>query len=100
MHNELKEELNMDKKTTNAKVDKVTEEIKTPKEAEVLLEAEQNKAEQDKANEEAKEIIYLKDRDGNVRQFLKGVLRLRPCLGDNMKPATRKEWVEFINKDK
>lgn len=95
----------MDKKTTNTKVDKVTEENKMAQEAEVLLEAEQNKAEQnkaeqDKANEEAKELIYLKDKDGNVRQFLKGVLRLRPCLGDNMKPSTRKEWVEFINKDK
>lgn len=100
MHNKVKESLNMDKKTTNTKVDKVTEENKMAQEAEVILEAEQNKAEQDKANEEAKELIYLKDKDGNVRQFLKGVLRLRPCLGDNMKPATRKEWVEYLNKDK
>lgn len=90
----------MDKKTTNTKADKVTEENKMAQDAEVILEAEQNKVEQDKANEEAKELIYLKDKDGNVRQFLKGVLRLRPCLGDNMKPATRKEWVEYINKNK
>lgn len=90
----------MDKKTTNTKAEKVTEENKANEEAKVLLEAEQKKTERDKANEEAKELIYLKDKDGNVRQFLKGVLRLRPCLGDNMKPATRKEWVEYINKNK